>query len=234
MTGVIPGDALFQVSLPTPMATAYMYVSPSAHDAYLPAYERSLLSAVNGILASTPHDRLSIQWDVCQEVLLFEDYFPHRPADYKEQVFAELGRLGNAIPETVDLGYHLCYGSPRDQHLVMPRDMGILVEIANGIAARLDRRLDFIHMPVPQDRTDRKYFLPLEELRLPAGTELILGLIHNDDNAGDRDRDRVDAARQFVGSFGVASECGWGRTDPARVPGLLDSHRRAVEYINAG
>ena len=110
--------------------------------------------------------------------------------------------------------------------------MGILVEIANGIAARLDRRLDFIHMPVPQDRTDRKYFLPLEELRLPAGTELILGLIHNDDNAGDRDR--VDAARQFVGSFGVASECGWGRTDPARVPGLLDSHRRAVEYINAG
>ena len=230
--GVIPGDTLFQVSLPTPMATAYMYVSPSARDAYLPTYERSLLSAVTEILASTPHDRLSIQWDVCQEVLLFEDYFPHRPADYKEQVFTELGRLGNAIPETVDLGYHLCYGSPRDEHLVMPKDMGILVEIANGIAARLDRRLDFIHMPVPQDRTDRKYFLPLEELRLPAGTELILGLIHNDDNAGDRDR--VDAARQFVGSFGVASECGWGRTDPARVPGLLESHRRAVEYINAG
>lgn len=229
--GVIPGDARFQVSLPTPMATAYMYVSPSAHDAYLPAYERSLLSAVNEILASTPHDRLSIQWDVCQEVLLFEDYFPDRPADYKEQVFAELGRLGNAVPETVDLGYHLCYGSPRDEHLVMPRDMGILVEIANGIAARVDRRLDFIHMPVPQDRTDREYFLPLEGRRLPAETELILGLIHHDDTAGDRAR--IDAARAFVASFGVASECGWGRTDPARVPGLLESHRRAAEYINA-
>lgn len=230
--GVIPGDTRFQVSLPTPMATAYMYVSPAARDAYLPAYERSLLSAVSEILASTPHDRLSIQWDVCQEVLLFEDYFPHRPADYREQVFAELGRLSDAIPETVDLGYHLCYGSPRDEHLVMPRDMGILVEIANGIAARLDRRLDFIHMPVPQDRADREYFSPLDALHLAVDTELILGLVHHDDVAGDRAR--INAARAFVGSFGVASECGWGRTDPARVPGLLDSHRRAVEYINAG
>ena len=230
--GVIPGDALFQVSLPTPMATAYMYVSPSARDAYIPAYERSLLSAVDEILASAPNHRLSIQWDVCQEVLLFEDYFPHRPANYRTQVFAELGRLGDAVPEAVDLGYHLCYGSPRDEHLVMPRDMGILVEIANGIGERLDRRLDFVHMPVPQDRTDRGYFLPLEGLRLPAETELILGLVHHGDTAGDRAR--IDAARTFVGSFGVASECGWGRTDPARVPGLLDSHRRAVEYINAG
>ncbi len=230
--GVIPGDARFQVSLPTPIATAYMYVSPAARDAYIPAYERSLLSAVEGLLASTPHDRLSIQWDVCQEVLLFEDYFSHRPADYKERIFAELGRLGDAIPETVDLGYHLCYGSPRDEHLVMPKDMSILVEIANGIADGLDRRLDFIHMPVPKDRADREYFLPLEGLCLSTETQLILGLIHHDDITGDRDR--VDAAREFIGSFGVASECGWGRTDPARVPGLLESHLRAVEYINAG
>ena len=230
--GVIPAGVRFQVSLPTPMATAFMYVSPSARDAYIPAYERSLLSAVDEILASTPHDRLSIQWDVCQEVLLFEDYFPHRPADYKDQIFAELSRLGSAIPETVDLGYHLCYGSPRDEHLVMPTDMGILVEIANGIADRTDRRLDFIHMPVPQDRTDRAYFLPLEGLSVSADTDLILGLIHHDDTAGDRVR--IDAARDFVGSFGVASECGWGRTDPARVTGLLESHRKAVEYINAG
>jgi hypothetical protein len=34
-----------------------------------------------------------------------------------------------------------------------------------------------------------------------------------------------------VPEFGVATECGWGRTDPARVPGLLDSHRRAVAQL---
>ena len=88
-------------------------------------------------------------------------------------------------------------------------------------------------MPVPQDRTDREYFLPLEGLRLPAATELILGLIHHDDY-GWRPRSASTRPAQFIDSFGVASECGWGRTDPARVPGLLESHRRAVEYINAG
>ena len=228
--GVIGADTLFQVSLPTPMATAYMYVSPSTRDAYIPAYERALAAALEEVLASVPHDRISIQWDVCQEVLLFEDYFSHRPEDYKDQVFDELARLGARVPGSVDMGYHLCYGSPRDEHLIMPKDMGILVEMTNGLCDKLDRRLDFIHMPVPQDRSDSAYFQPLSDLRLPTGCEPILGLVHFDDEAGDKAR--IDTARSFLPSFGVATECGWGRTDPARVPGLLESHRRAVEYLN--
>lgn len=230
--GVIGRDTMFQVSLPTPMATAYMYVSPDARGDYIPVYERSLLSALGEIVASVPHDKLSVQWDVCQEVLIFEDYFPHRPDDYKAQIFAELGRLGNAVPEAVDLGYHLCYGSPRDEHLVMPQDMGILVEIANGISANLERRPDFIHMPVPQDRSDAVYFRPLRGLEIPDDTELMLGLIHYDDEDGDCAR--MDTALRFLPSFSVATECGWGRTDPNRVPGLLVSHRLAVDYLVNG
>ena len=230
--GVIGQDTLFQVSLPTPMATAYMYVSPDARGDYIPAYERSLLGALGEIVASVPHDKLSIQWDVCQEVLIFEDYFPQRPEDYKAQVFTELGRLGNAVPDTVDLGYHLCYGSPRDEHLVMPQDMGILVEIANGIAASLDRRADFIHIPVPQDRSDAAYFRPLRGLELTDETEVMLGLIHYDDEDGDCAR--MDTALRFLTSFGVGTECGWGRTDPNRVPGLLVSHRLAIDYLING
>ena len=230
--GVIRADTRFQVSLPTPMASAYMYVSPGARAEYIPAYEGSLRNALAEIVDSVPHDKLSIQWDVCQEVLIFEDYFPQRPEDYKAEVFAELGRLGAAVPADVELGYHLCYGSPRDEHLVMPGDMGILVEIANGLAAGLNRRLDFVHMPVPQDRTDAAYFRPLRGLTLPASTEIMLGLIHYDDEDGDCAR--MDTARRFLPSFGVATECGWGRTDPDRVPGLLVSHRLAVDYLING
>lgn len=230
--GVIGADTRFQVSLPTPMATAYMYVSPTAREDYTAAYERSLLGALGEVVGSVPHDKLSIQWDVCQEVLIFEDYFADRPEDYKEQVFAELGRLGNAVPADVDLGYHLCYGSPRDEHLVMPEDMGILVEMANGLSQRLDRRLDFVHMPVPKDRTDAAYFRPLRGLQIPADTEVMLGLIHYDDEGGDCDR--IDRARRFLPEFGVATECGWGRTDPNRVSGLLVSHRLAVDYLING
>ena len=230
--GVVGPDVLFQVSLPTPMATGYMYVSTAARDAYLPAYERSLTDALDGILSAIPHGQLSIQWDVCQEVLLFEDYFSYRPGDYKDQVFDELARLGARVPESVDLGYHLCYGSPADEHLVMPKDMAILAEMGNGLASRLERRLDFLHLPVPKDRTDREYFLPLQELRLPDSADVILGLIHFNDVEGDAAR--IGAAREFLPTFGVASECGWGRTDPTRVDSLLDSHRRAVEHLNDG
>ena len=230
--GVISQKTRFQVSLPTPMSTGYMYVSPAARGEYLPAYERSLTEALDGILAAIPHDHLSIQWDVCQEVLLFEDYFSHRPEDYKKQVYDMLGRLGGRVPEEAELGYHLCYGSPADEHLVMPKDMAILVEMSNGLSSGLGRRLDFIHLPVPKDRTDLEYFLPLEDLRVPENTEVILGLIHFDDASGDTAR--IAAARDFVPVFSVASECGWGRTDPTRVPGLLASHRRAVESMNRG
>ena len=81
--GDIPAGLRFQVCLPTPMASGYMYVSPTSLAAYLPAYERALLAALHEIAAAIPHRDLSIQWDVCQEVLLFEDYFPHRPPAYK-------------------------------------------------------------------------------------------------------------------------------------------------------
>jgi hypothetical protein len=227
--GVLPVGARLQVCLPTPMSSAYMYVSPRAHDDYLRVYERALLAALRSITASMPAASLSIQWDICQEVLLFEHYFPTRPADYKERIAALLGRLGDAVPPGVELGYHLCYGSPADQHLVMPKDTAILTEIANAIFARVQRPVDLLHVPVPRERDDAAYFLPLHALRRPPGTALYLGLIHHGDQAGDRRR--IATARTVLADFGVATECGWGRTDPARVPGLLASHRSAAALL---
>jgi hypothetical protein len=227
--GVIPSHIRFQVSLPTPMASGYMYVSPKAREAYLLVYERALLAALRQITTAIPADDLAIQWDVCQEVLVFENYFPERPADYKAQIFAELGRLGEAVPEAVEMGYHLCYGSPLDEHLVQPEDMAMLVEIMNGIGDAVRRRLDFLHAPVPKPRSDAAYFAPLAQWRRRPVTRLYLGLIHFDDRVGDAER--IAAARRVVPDFGIASECGWGRTDPSRLPGLLASHRAAAEAL---
>ncbi len=223
--GTVGPDVRFQVSLPTPMASGVMYVSPNSIEDYLPVYEKAILLALDEILAVVPADELSIQWDVCQEVLIYEDYFPWRPDDYKARIDAQLARLGEAVPSEVDLGYHLCYGSPNEEHLVMPTDMAILVELGNGIAASLERRLDFLHMPVPKDRTDDAYFAPLNDLAVAPETELFLGLIHHDDRDGDQAR--IAAAAKVRPSFGIATECGWGRTDPERVPALVASHRVA-------
>jgi len=227
--GAISEGTRFQVSLPTPMASGYMYVSPKAREAYLPVYERALRRALENIVASIPAEELAIQWDVCQEVLVYEGFFADRPRDYKGQVVGELARLGDLVPPAVQMGYHLCYGSPADEHLVMPRDMAIMVEMANEVRQALARRVDFLHMPVPKDRTDAAYVRPLAELAGFEECALYLGLIHHDDPAGDQAR--IKAARDVVDVFGVASECGWGRTDPQRVPGLLESHRAAVQLI---
>jgi hypothetical protein len=127
------------------------------------------------------------------------------------------------------MGYHLCYGSPADQHLVMPKDTAILAELARAIVEGVKRRVDFLHLPVPRERDDAAYLAPLRDLALPAGLRLYLGLLHHDDRAGDRRR--IDVAHDAVPAFGVATECGWGRGEPARLAGLLESHRHAVDYL---
>ena len=111
----------------------------------------------------------------------------------------------------------------------MPRDMAVMVEIANSVSRAVTRRIDFLHVPVPKDRIDAAYFKPLADLTGFDDTALYLGLIHHDDREGDLAR--IHTARSVISRFGVASECGWGRTDPQRVPSLLESHRAAAEFL---
>jgi hypothetical protein len=225
--GIIPPYVRFQVSLPTPMAAAYHYISPASRQDFVEAYQSSLLGEVERITDHVPGEQLAIQWDVCQEVLVVEDYYPDRPDDFREQIFSQLASLGDAIPSPVDLGYHLCYGSPRDEHLVQPQDMAILVEIAQAIVNRVCRRVEWLHMPVPKERRDDAYFAPLDGLDLPGDTALYLGLVHHGDASGNQAR--YEAAAAHIDIDGVASECGWGRADPQLVPGLLAAHRELLD-----
>src|SRR5260370_2760330 len=119
---------------------AFMYGSRRPHDASQPAYGRSLRRDLARIVGSTPPADLSIQWDICQEVLVFEGYFPSRPADYQERIFALLARLGDAVPSGVELGYHLCYASPADQHLVMPKTPALPADPPPPLLPPLQRR----------------------------------------------------------------------------------------------
>ena len=80
-----------------------------------------------------------------------------------------LQAIGDAVPPAIELGYHLCYGSPADEHLVQPKDAGIMVEMTNAIAAAVQRPIQFFHLPVPKPRTDDAYFAPLERLKLRPG-----------------------------------------------------------------
>jgi hypothetical protein len=65
-------------------------------------------------------------------------------------------------------------------------------------------------MPVPIGRTDDAFYAPLENLRLNPETELYLGLVHAQDGV-EGTRRRIEIAKKYAPSFGIASECGISR-----------------------
>ena len=99
--------------------------------------------------------------------------------------------------------------------------------MVRGIVLNTERANQFKHLPVPKERDDNAYFEPLKELKLPEETDLYLGLVHYDDEVGDKCR--LSKAQEYVHVDGIGSECGWGRGDPERVPSLLNSHAKLIE-----
>jgi len=225
--GTIPAQVKFQVCIPTPIAPTYNNMVPSDRPGLLPALTQHFIGEVTKIAKALPNERIAVQWDVCQEVLAWEGYYEPGPIDFRAETIDVLTEIGDAVPEGIELGYHLCYGRPADEHCVQPKDTGIMVEMTNAIVAGVERPIEFIHMPVPKGRTDDAYFAPLAKLKLRPQTELYLGLIHHDD--ADGDAKRLAAARRHTRVDGVATECGMARGDPARLPALLAAHARAAE-----
>jgi len=225
--GLIPPKVKFQISIPTPIAPIYNNMVPADRPKLLAALTEVFVGEVATIARTLPNDRIALQWDVCQEVLAWEGYYEPGPVDFRTETIAVLSKIGDAVPASIELGYHLCYGSPADEHMVQPKDTGIMVEMANAITAGVKRPIDFFHMPVPKGRTDDPYFAPLEKLKLGRDTELYLGLIHHDDAQGDAAR--LAAARRHARVDGISTECGMARGDPARLPALLAAHARAAE-----
>ena len=222
-TGVLPATYRFQVSLPTPLAPVAAFIMEEEQTLVLPAYEKAMLTELDRIASSIPHNELAIQWDVAIEFGLLEGVAFASYAHVKTDIIEQLVRLGKQVPEDVELGYHLCYGDAGHKHFVEPENTAKLVDVANGIAAGLTRSLNWISLPVPRNRSDDAYFAPLANLQLHPETELYLGLVHLTDGVAGTKR-RIEAAQRVVANFGVATECGFGRRPAETIPDLLRIH----------
>lgn len=221
--GDIPSGTRFQVSLPTPVAVITQHFAAEAQAAVEPAYERAMIRETEEIAAAIPADDLAIQWDVCQEVLAADGAWKVFYDDLIGDAVDRIARLSASVPDGVELGFHLCYGDPGHKHIKEPADLGICVTIANRIGTQVGRGINWIHMPVPRDRNDDAYFAPLADLKLQAGCELYLGLVHLTDGL-DGAKGRLSAAQSVRNEFGIATECGFGRRAAETIPGLLALH----------
>src|SRR5262245_24696943 len=211
--GELPPGLSFQVCLPTPFAVVGSVVVAAVLPAVEAAYERAMVAEVAAICRHIPHQDLCLQWDLCNEMVVWDgqrtDAVPHAD-EPREALLARMRRLGAAVPADVELGLHLCYGDFAGRHFVEPKDASRMVEFANALATTIPHKLAYIHMPVPVERDDDAFHRPLGDLKLPAGTALYLGVVHAKDGVAGARR-RIEAARRYAPAFGIATECGMAR-----------------------
>ena len=234
--GTLPRGIRFQVCLPTPFAVIGRIIAAEVRAAVLAAYEQAMIREVTTLCAAIPHADLAIQWDVCFEMLIWDGRWTAMPSfPGMEQVFAgQFARISAPVPAAVELGFHLCYGDLDAKHFVEPQDASKMAGLANLIVASVARPIAFMHMPVPIARDDDAFFAPLKDLRLPAGTELYLGLVHARDGVAGTMR-RMAAARKVVRDFGIAAECGIARArTPETVMDFMRVHAGAADRGEAG
>jgi hypothetical protein len=217
--GAIAPDARFMVAFPTPLALTNAFIAEEQKSLLEPVIERAVLADVEAIVDSIPNDKLAIQWDIAWEMAVLEGVAGDglSLANLAERI----ARISDAIPASVPLAHHLCYAASYDQHFMDPEDMGPMVELAGAVLERMQRPLERLHAPVPIQRADEAYYLPLPDLKL-GDTRLFLGLVHYEDGVEGATR-RIAAAKRVVSEFGVATECGSGRT-PTDPIALLRLH----------
>ena len=173
-------DARFQVCLPTPFAPAFAFCAYDIQGDLRLRYSGRYLSALRTRNADGdrcdparhPGPRSCHPVGCCDRNVDFRGAAPgavprRRPTPW---LIATLARLGNAVPDAITLGYHLCYGSMGNKHWKEPEDHGIYVSTANAISKGVNRQIDFFHVPVPVDRDDNAYFSPLGDLSIAKET----------------------------------------------------------------
>ncbi|KAL5343835.1 hypothetical protein BJX70DRAFT_393257 [Aspergillus crustosus] len=228
--GIIPKNVRFQVSLPSPYACVQGHTKPELHAQLEPLYERRILDSLSTIVQSIPSHDLAIQWDLCFETTALEydrgrlkdEFFMAHFKPVKEGFFERIQRICAGIPSEIPVGFHLCYGDLGHKHFIEPEDLSLLVDFANGIIEQVSekRTVAWFHVPVPKERDDAAYFEPLNDLKASEGTRLYLGVVHAYDEDGTRRR--IKTAQSVVQrSFGVATECGLGRTPPEELDSIL-------------
>jgi len=226
--GEIPKGVRFQVCLPSCAALLTSFFPADQARLVEPALEAAMKNEVLQMAAAIPAADLAIQWDVAYEIIAADGGQP--PLHYADAIGGSVERLARHvdwIPKGVEAGIHLCYGDPGHKHVVEPKDLGTCVAFANGVSAGATRSIEWLHLPVPRGRDDDAYFAPLAALKLRPETELYVGCIHHTDGLEGTERRRA-AASKHAQDFGLATECGFGRRDPATIPALLDIHAAAA------
>ena len=227
--GVIPKGVRFQVCIPGSVDACMTHVDHAYVAQVEPLYRKRLLESLKNLQDKIPAEDLAIQFDLpfaCAftdwnngriRIPFFKPYFD----SVWENIHSRIEEISLAVDKNVWLGYHLCYGDIDHRHYLDPEDTKDLVDIANEITRRVEPKhaIKWFHMPVPKGRTDAAYFEPMKKLDV-GDAKLFLGLVHAHDESGTRQR--IKTAKTVCPEFGIATECGLGRTASEDLDSILE------------
>ena len=239
--GVLPRGLRFQQSLPFPDDAARLFTNNARNmDLMVDAYVDVMKRDVAELCKAIPHDDLLLQWDINWETVALEhgDHMPDAPpmqfkpyGDPMDRFLRYIRELNAAIPASVPVGMHMCYGDLHHKHFKDPASLITSVRMANEAQKASPRPIQYVQMAVPRHRSDDTYFEPLRDLKFGDGT-VYAGLVHYTDGV-EGSRKRLEAfKRHFAGPTGVATECGLGRRPKDQsLTKLLEIHRDVAAAI---
>ncbi len=231
--GLIPAGLRFQVGLPFPSSALNAFKADFASD--YPVAERAFEDLVgrelDRLLGEVPAADLAIQWDSAYEVQDIEGVLAWTAEGAWERFAGPVQRLTRLIPEDALVGYHLCYGTFPEWPMYEARDLGLVVKMANHAIEHSGRIVDWVHLAGPRylRSEEDRFFEPLIDLE-PTDARVYLGIVLPLDGIpGLRLRHRT--ASKYLGNFGVAMYCGFGRQPGSDPVQTMREHRDTVLAI---
>jgi hypothetical protein len=246
--GVIPAGVRFQVCLPlTYSAIGLFFPEPADHAKIVPGVTAAFRAEVVKMVELIPPAELAIQWDLAVENRLVDTALAQGGQAAAETLAARLAapaaEIAPAIPPTVALGFHGCFGTLSGWPSRRPSSLAGTVIMLNAMIAAAGRRVDFLHFPT-LGTDDDGFVAPLAQLQ-SGGAKVYLGAVHHLHDT-DGLRRQLRSARRYLAQFGVAAPCGFGRAPerPGRLlsaegdrpPDIIDTivrdHARAVDVLH--
>lgn len=223
--GRIRRDVRFQVSVPAvnSVCNPAIFGTDERELAIVRAgFQESMVAEIENICRVVPAAELAVQMDCSFEVTDVHGAAGLPVEGSIERNVAQFGPLCGAVSEGALLGFHLCFGTFGGWPRFAPPDLGRTVELANAIARRVARRIDWMHIPA-LDTTEEAFYAPLRELEV-GEARIYLGLVHSMESFAER----YVAAAKVLPEFGLAAYCGMGRLEPDQMAACFQDHLRAV------
>ncbi|OAL37073.1 hypothetical protein AYO20_03550 [Fonsecaea nubica] len=231
--GALEAGVRFQVCLPG-MSSFAIFVKPAFQYLVEDLAYQAMLREIEALVAAVPPGDLAVQFDIASDYIkneaqqdssssylasLREDFHPPPNEDAMERYSAQYAGLMAKVPAAAFAGLHICMGNINNRPVLAPRDMSVMVKLANRIVDKTTRQIQWIHFGCLAEWTDPAPYAPLAALH-DKNLAVYLGLVYPDDLDGAKQR--VAAAKNHLPKFGVAPVCGLARTSEDGVQSVLD------------